>query len=599
MQSIQISKGTASVINGYESITGQINVEYKKPSEAEKLYVNIFGNSNGRTEANLYSGFRINDHLSTLLLVHGAYYGNKINRINTTTVKQNGEEVVKDENFMDIPKVRTINLFNRWEFVANDKYETRFGIRFLEEQRDGGTMDFDKDNFHLDTAEINRMELPYGFGFHTRRTEAFWKNGFLFPGKDWKSLGIIFSGVRHEQSGFFGVNNYRGTENSFYANMIYQSIIDNTNHKFSTGISYLLDDFTESYDQIRFTYVYQTLPDSITPTMDDILTLSPQTDLMPFVNNWDRYESVPGAFFEYTWSYLDKLTWIGGIRADYHNHFGFFVTPRTNLRYQISETSVVRASAGMGYRTANIISENLSLLASQRNLVQKEPLDQEKAWNYGISFMKEIKLFNRPAEIDLDFFRTDFINQVIVDVETDPTRAQFYNLEEGGKSYANSFQTQISAEPVRRLSLLLAFRLNDAKQTINGKLQPKLLQSRYKGLMTVAYETNLEKWKFDLTAQLNGKARIGSQEKMPEIIRRDYETSPVYVVLFAQITKKFSNNFEIYLGGENLTGFIQDDPITEPFIPYHTHFDTMMIWGPITGPVIYAGLRFNLKHDRL
>lgn len=599
MQSIQISKGTASVLNGYESITGQINVEYKKPAEAEKLYVNLFGNSNGRTEANLYSAYRINEHLSTMLLVHGAYFGNRINRINTTTISENGEEVIKDENFMDIPKVKTLNLFNRWEYHAGNRYEIRFGIKYLEEQRDGGTLDYDKNNFSLDTAKINRMELPYGFGFHTRRTEAFWKNGFLFPDKDWKSLGIIFSGVHHEQDGFFGVNNYRGTENSFYANMIYQSIIGNTNHKFSTGLSYLFDDFRESYDQIQFTYIYQTLHDSVVPTMHDITTLSPETDLTPVGYNWNRKESVPGAFFEYTYSYLDKLTLIAGIRADYHNDFGLFVTPRTNLRYQISETAVVRASAGMGYRTANIISENLSLLASQRILVQKESLGQEKAWNYGISFMKEIQLFKRPAEIDIDFFRTDFINQVIVDVETDPTLAQFYNLEEGGKSFANSFQTQLTLEPVKRLSVLLAFRLNDARQTINGNLEQKLLQSRYKGLMTLSYATNFEKWKFDLTAQLNGKARIGSQEKMPEIIRRNYETSPVYMVLFAQVTKKFSNNFEIYLGGENLAGFIQDDPITESFIPYHTHFDTMMIWGPITGPTIYAGLRFNLKHNRL
>lgn len=599
MQSIQISKGTASVINGYESITGQINVEYKKPAEAEKLYVNLFGNSNGRTEANLYSGYKINDKLSTLLLAHGAYFGNEINRINTTTINQNGGEVELAENFMDIPKVKTINLFNRWEYHEGEKYETRFGIKYLEEQRDGGTIDFDKDSFVLDTAKINRKELPYGFGFHTRRTEAFWKNGFLFPGKDWKSLGIIFSGVNHKQSGFFGVNNYRGTENSFYANMIYQSIIGNTNHKFSTGLSYLYDDYTEGYDQIQFTYIYQTLPPDSTPTMHDIITLSPETELTPVVYNWNRSESVPGAFFEYTYSYLDKLTMIAGIRADYHNNFGLFVTPRTNIRYQISETAVVRASAGMGYRTANIISENLSLLASQRKLVQNEHLDQEKAWNYGISFMKEVNLFKRPAEIDLDFFRTDFINQVIIDVDTDPTIAQFYNLEEGGKSYANSFQAQLTVEPVKRLSVLLAFRLNDAKQTINGVLKQKLLQNKYKGLMTLSYATNFEKWKFDLTAQLNGKARIGPQDKMPEIVRRNYETTPVYMVLFAQVTKKFSHNFEVYLGGENLTGFIQDDPITEPFIPYHTHFDTMMVWGPITGPTIYAGLRFTLKHNSL
>jgi outer membrane receptor for ferrienterochelin and colicins len=594
MESIQISKGTASVINGYESITGQINVEYKKPRTAEKFYVNLFGNSNGRMEANLYSGYKLNGKWSTLLLVHGDYFGNKINKINTTTVNVEGEKVTKDENFMDIPLLNTINLFNRWEYHSK-RYETRFGIKYLSENRNGGTLDFDNNTFKLDTSKINQQALPYGFELKTRRTEAFWKNGFLFPDKEWKSLGIILSGVNHEQDGFFGVNNYHGIERSFYANLIYQSIIGNTNHKFSTGLSYLLDDFKEGYDQIQFKYIYQDLPPGQTATMHDILTLSDSTDLTPVNYNFDRRESIPGAFFEYTYSYLDKLTFIAGMRVDHHNKSGLFVTPRANLRYQITETTVLRLSGGLGYRSANIISENLSLLASQRILVVKETLNQEKAANYGISFMKEFRLFKRTAEFDLDLYRTDFINQVVVDIDTDPTKAYFYNLEDGGKSYANSFQAQLTLEPIERFSVLLAFRINDAKQTTDDTLRPRALVNKYKGLITLSYATNFEKWKFDLTAQFNGSARISPQYLMPEIVRRDYDTSPAYMVLLAQITKKFKHNFEVYLGGENLTGFLQEDPITEPFIPYHTHFDTMMVWGPIVGPTIYTGIRYAIK----
>ncbi len=128
-----------------------------------------------------------------------------------------------------------------------------------------------------------------------------------------------------------------------------------------------------------------------------------------------------------------------------------------------------------------------------------------------------------------------------------------------------------------------------------ANLRTRSFVNKYKGLITLSYATNFEKWKFDLTGQFNGSARISDQELMPEIVRRDYETTPAYFVLLAQITKKFKHNFEVYVGGENLTGFIQEDPITEPFIPYHTHFDTMMVWGPIVGPTIYAGLRYTLK----
>jgi hypothetical protein len=594
MESIQISKGTASVINGYESITGQINVEYKKPHDADKFYLNLFGNSKGRIEANLSSGFELNDKWSTLLLVHGDYFGNKINKINTTTIKVEGEKQTLDENFMDIPLLNTINLFNRWEYHSK-RYETRFGVKYLSENRNGGTLDFDKDSFVLDTAKINDKALPYGFELKTRRAEAFWKNGIMFPDKEWKSMGIIFSGVNHDQEGFFGVNNYYGKERSFYANTIYQSIIGNTNHKFSTGLSYLYDDFKEGYDQIQFTYIYQTLPPDQTPTKEQVTTLSPDTDLTPVNYNFDRTESVPGAFFEYTYTYLDKITFIAGIRADHHNRYGWFITPRANLRYQITESAVLRISGGLGYRSANIISENISLLASQRIIEVKGDLNQEKAANYGISFMKEFRLFKRPAEFDLDLYRTDFINQVILDTDTDPTSAFFYNLEEDGKSYANSLQTQVTFEPINRLSLLMAFRLNDTWQTINGELRTRSFVNKYKGLITLSYTTNFEIWKFDLTGQFNGSARISDQELMPEIVRRDYETTPAYFVLLAQITKKFKHNFEVYAGGENLTGFLQEDPITEPFIPYHTHFDAMMVWGPIVGPTVYAGLRFTIK----
>ncbi len=230
---------------------------------------------------------------------------------------------------MDIPLLNTINLFNRWDYHSK-RYETRFGVKYLSENRNGGMMDFDKDSFVLDTAKINDQTLPYGFEMKTRRAEAFWKNGIMFPDKEWKSLGLIFSGVNHEQEGFFGVNNYYGHERSFYANAIYQSIIGNTNHKFSTGLSYLYDDFREGYDQVQFTYIYQTkdyLPGQNLPE-HDLLTLSDTANLTPKNYNFDRTESVPGAFFEYTYTYLDKITFIAGIRADHHNRYGLVHNPQ-------------------------------------------------------------------------------------------------------------------------------------------------------------------------------------------------------------------------------------------------------------------------------
>ncbi len=595
MESIQISKGTSSVINGYESITGQINVEYKKPATSDRLFVNVYANSNQRLEANFNTSYQFNDKLSTMVLFHWDDFRNKINNIDSTTINLNGEKVKLHENFMDLPLVKTINLFNRWDYINKGKYVSRFGIKYLEEQRNGGTMDYDKNSFVLDTARINNKTLPYGFELNTTRAEAFWKNGIMFPSKPYQSLGLILSGINHQQSGFFGVNNYHGSEQSVYANLIFQSIIGNTDHKYSTGLSYIYDDYKEGYDQTQFRYIYQDIaaqfPDSAA-SMSQVVTLS-SNPMKNVVYNWNRREIVPGAFFEYTYNYLTKFSAIIGIRADYHNTYGAFVTPRANIRYQVDSNLVIRASAGLGYRTANIISENLYLLASQRNFVVVEPLKQEKAANYGINITKDFKLFKNKAELSLDVYRTDFLSQVVVDLDSTPTTAYFYNLK--GKSYSNSYQIQLTMEPIKRLSVLMAFRVNDAKETINNKLVDRLLLNKYKGLITLSYATKFDKWKFDVTSQFNGSARISPQDKMPLIVRKDYNSSPQYYIVNAQITKKFKRFVDVYLGVENLLNFVQTDPITEPFIPYHTHFDTSMVWGPIVGRVIYGGMRFALK----
>ena len=569
MESIQIAKGTSSVINGFESITGQINVEYKKPSTAEPLFVNLYANNHQRAEANISSAYKINDKLSTMLMIHSDYIDNKVDKNN--------------DNFMDIPKVSTINLFNRWDYMNPGKFTSRFGIKYMEEHRSGGTMNY-TDNSDIDSASITNNKLqPYGFSLITRRAEAFWKNGIIFQNRPNTSLAIIVNATNHEQEGFFGLSNYYGRERTLYANLLYQSYIVNKNNKFTTGLSYMLDNYVENYDQHIFAYNYQVIPNST-----DLFTINHS------VHNYydlNRQESIPGAYFEYTATPNDKLTIIAGMRADHHNVYGMFYTPRLNVRYHFNATTVLRGSAGYGYRTANVISENLSLLASQRNFVFADDLKQEKALNFGVNFTKEFSLFSRKAEFDVDLYRTNFMNQVIVDLEKTPTTAYFYNLD--GKSYSNSYQAQVTMEPIKRLSLLIAYRINDVKTTIDGNLITRPFVNKYKGLITLSYATKFDKWKFDFTTQFNGSARLPNQTLMPAIIKRS-ETTPEYVIFNAQITKKFKH-FDVYLGGENLGNFTQKDPITEYFAPYHTHFDTTMTWGPIVGTTIYAGLRYTIK----
>ena len=573
MESIHVSKGTASVMHGYESLTGQINVEYKKPENSEKFYANVFGNSNLRFEANLDGSIRINDKLSTMLFGHVDDFRYKFDR--------------NDDGFMDLPKLTTFNVFNRWDYINPGKWVSKLGIKYLDENRNGGQMDFDKDSFAFDTTGISDGSKKYGIGIRTKRLEAFWKNGFFFRNNPQASMGLILSGISHEQNSFYGINKYYGHERSLFANLIFTTSFRQDMHKIAAGMSYLLDDYRENFLQNQLTYLYQVIP--VPTTNPD--TLFKLVGNNPVTFDMDRTEWSAGAYFEYTFEYKNKLTLIAGVRGDYDNLWGFFFTPRLHIRYKFNETTTLRASAGKGYRTANVLAENSPVFVSQRSLVFSEPLKQENAWNFGINFTKEFKLFRQRAEFEIDAYRTSFVSQVIADMDSLPTAVFFYNLD--GRSFANTFQAQFIFAPVHRFTVTMAFRYNDVRQTVNGKLVEKAMVSSYKGLITLSYATKLEKWKFDLTCQLNGPARLPDTHKMPPSLQRPDYSKPWFQLL-AQVTKKFKY-VDIYVGGENLTNFTQKDPIVEYWKPYHTHFDASMIWGPVVGISVYAGIRVTVK----
>ncbi len=536
MESIQVSKGTSSVINGYESITGQINVDYKSPSDTkEKLFVNVFGNSMGRTEGNMNVRIKLNKKLSTLFLIHGELQQMKID--------------ANHDSFLDVPLLKQVNFMNRWNYVVPGKYVSKFGFDILQEDRSGGQENFNKAN---DFGTTN----AYGIGVNTKRYQAFAKNGFLFASHPERSIGTIASATHHEQNSFFGLNKYDGTENNIYVNLIYADIIGNTNHKINAGLSYMYDGYKENVNDSSFT----------------------------------KNESVPGVFAEYTYDYLDVFTAMAGIRADQNNLYGTFITPRLHLKYNVDEKTTIRGSAGKGYRVANVFSENSALLASSRKLVFTENLKPEQAWNYGINIARQIKISKSDASLSLDFYRTDFINQVIIDLDHNSQQAIFYNLK--GPSYSNSAQAEFTMQPIKRFDFTAAFRYNDVKTTIDNKLDIKPFVSKYKGLIALSYSTNLNKWKFDFTSQFNGNSRIPDTQNNPEQYRLPSE-SPAYVLLYAQVTKKYKD-WDFYVGSENITNVTQKNPILAANDPFGSHFDTSMIWGPIVGRMFYAGIRYKL-----
>jgi len=534
MESIQVSKGAASVVNGYESISGQVNVEYKKPDSTDPLFVNLYGDTDGRGELNVNGGGKINDRWSAMGLLHLSG--------NNTSIDHN------DDGFMDLPLGRQVNLFGRLSYLNPGKLESRTGVKYLADNRLGGQVGFSKG--------MKGSSTIWGSEVKNEGFTIFNKTGIPLPANPNQSIGIITSFTRYTQDGYFGLRSYESDQSSVNTSMLYQSIIGTTNHKYVVGAS--------------FGY-------------DDISTASGTLELK-------KKEAVPGAFLQYTYSYLDKLSLILGVRGDHSSDYGWLVTPRAHLKYAVTPTFTLRLSAGKGYHSSNPLSENIGVLASSRQLSFLEPLGIEKAWNYGVNLHKEFKINGRPSSISIDYYRTDFINQLVVDQERDISNVYFYNLN--GRSYSNSFQVDFRSEPFLRTEVYLAYRLNDVNQTINGRLEQKPLVNSFRALANISYATKFEKWKFDFTAQLNGSSKLPNMSLYPEQHRMG-DTSPTYPLLFVQVTKKFKN-LDIYAGAENLLNYTQMHTIIGAENPFGSYFESSFIWGPIMGRKIYGGIRWTI-----
>jgi len=531
METIQVSKGSASVTTGFESITGQINIEYKKPENYEPTHLNLYADAMGRSELNAFHTFRINDEVSTMFLTHANYYNNTIDHNN--------------DSFLDKPKVSMINLQNRWKYQG-EIFESVTGVRALVEDRKGGQEQFFKNN------DVKY----YGIKVKTQRYEAFTKNGFIFSDEPFSSLGTILAFTHHKQSSIFGKRSYDGEQNSFYANILYQFEPIEENG-LTVGTSFQYDNYLETMEN--------------TPL--------------------NKYESIPGVFAEWNFGSIKDLTVLLGFRADFPNDYKTFLTPRFHLRYKIDELTTLRASAGKGYRIPHIYAENVGFLASSRNFVVSEKLKPEEAWNYGLNISTVINLFSKNFTLNAEFYRTDFINQTITDLDRNPNSIYFYNLD--GKSYSNSFQIDLQFEPIQKLVLTAAYRLNDVKTTYNGKLEEKPLQSPHKGYFNLMYDTPENTWNFDLTVEYNGGGRLPNTEQNPENLRLKTHF-PDFTIVNAQITRRFKK-LDIYIGVENLTGFVQKNPILDAKNPFSNYFDSSMIWGPIFGRMFYAGVRVNFN----
>jgi outer membrane receptor for ferrienterochelin and colicin len=544
IESIQLTKGVGSVANGFESIAGQINVEFKKPETSEKLLGNIYINDLGKTDFNFNLATKLNTKWATSLLLHDDFLNNAVD--------------MNKDGFKDLPTGNALSLINRYKYDNSKGVLAQFGFKVLNDQKLGGETAFKPD---LDKFTTN----SYGLSINTERYEAFGKLGYVFPQEKYKSIGLQIDAVDHKQTSYFGLTNYNAKQQSFYSNLIYQSIINSTIHKFRTGLSFQYDKYNENFKSQQFA----------------------------------RKEIVPGAFFEYTYTPNDKWSMVAGIRADNNNLYGAFVTPRLNIRYEPIIGTVFRLSAGRGQRTANILAENNSVFVSGREVMIMPSLNgaayglnPEIAWNKGISVDQKFNMFGNSATLGLDYFRNDFINQVIVDMET-PRQVHFYNLT--GKSFSNSLQVELNATPIDQLDVRLAYRYFDVQQTYNGNLLSRPFIARNRAFLSIDYATS-NAWKFNYTLTYNGSKRIINALDFKSLNQLP-ASSPTYIIMNAQVSKSIGENhlMDFYMGAENITNYFQQDTIVGAEQPFSPYFDASIVWGPTTGRMIYAGWRIKIK----
>ncbi len=622
MEAIQVSKGTSSVINGYEAIAGQINVEFLKPQKQDPIAVNLYLNTELMAEINATGGWDINDKVSTGILLNA--------KDMEMEMDHNGD------GFTDLPRNRNLNLLNRW-YIKSGDYTGQVLVRALYDQRLGGTLsNLQLDNLQLDgnaqlsNSKLSNSQIAYPIDLRTRRIDGFVKNGYVFDQETGMSVGVIASASYHSQTNRYGSRLWDANQTNAYLNAIFQTSFEDPEadpfdfheHKLSAGISVNYDRYDEQYEGVFICPGAQ----ASSPAEDAQLSNSKMVNL--------SNEVTSGMFAEYTYSYKDKVTLLVGLREDYSTRYGFFTTPRMNLRYAPFEWWTLRGSVGLGYRSPNAIADNAAYLPSNRVYTMDRSLKQERSLNTGITTTFYIPIGKRELTLSAEYYYTRFLDGMIADIDRDLHGVHLFNLSDvpGAKSYSHNYQVEANMEILRGWTMTAAFRYTDVKQSTflpTGELvlMDKALQNQFKAVLTTSYQTPLKTWQFDLTAQFNGPGRMPIGFTAPEGSKQYYTktiTSPSpsvggvgggpeslvyyhkwYPQLLGQITK-YWRTCSLYLGAENMTNFTQDSPIrgvsmahteNRKTVTLSEDFDASMVWAPISGWKIYLGFRWNLERE--
>ena len=584
LNSIQVSKGVSSVTAGHEAITGQINLEHRKPTDNERLFVNLYLDDELRPELNLSSAFPVSrdGKLTSVVLLHGS--------MDTDVRKMDHNH----DHFRDLPKADQINVANKWLYAADNGTQVRWGWKFVQENRLGGMLGYKntaamREAMHEDWDRTG-AEMPlYGSHIRNRGVNGYFKVGTPLGPSVYdedeademrSNLALVVDFDHFDEEAYFGLNDYSGNENTLSANLMYA-------HYFTYRSSLNVG-----------------VQGHVSGIREKLLNATPWiADGTQAYYDLGRKENEAGAYAEYTYTIKDKFSLVAGVRGDYNSYYDkFYFTPRGHVKWNITPTTTLRASAGLGYRSTNVVTDNIGILATGRRIIfggeasdaAFRALDRmEKALTVGGSLTQTFSVLGQEnMTLSFDYFRTQFYNAVVADQEWSPRFINIYDTR--GRSYTDTYQVDLSWTPVERLDIFATFRYTDSEMTIDrpdggtARVERPLV-SRYKTLLNIQYATKFRRWVFDATAQLNGPSRIPTQNG----VLADDSYSPRYPMFFAQVSRKVGK-FDLYVGCENIADYRQKEPILHASDPYSAGFNSMNVWGPLMGRKFYIGMRLNI-----
>lgn len=537
IQSIQVSKGASSVKNGFESITGQINVEMRKPQTPKSLNLNAYFDSDGKLEVNAAGNLHLGNKWSGGVLLHASnsFWSHDAN----------------DDGFIDMPKVRRASLVNRWAYLG-ENYVFQVSAKGLLEKRKSGQIG----------SHAKHLADPYVIDIFSKRLELFTKNAYIIDKDNDVNIALILSGNVHDNASSFGLRRYDARQYDAYASLMFERKWTEA-HSLSTGLSYQYDSYHQHY------------------------LLNPR-ESSTLIKDFTQ-EGVAGLYGQYTYNFEEKVIAMAGLRYDYSSLYGSFVTPRVHVRFNPRYDWSFHASAGLGRRSPHPMAEFNYLMASSRRFVLPDHLRMEAGVNTGAGFTWTPQIGERVFVVSAEYYYTHFFHQLTADLDS-PHKVI---LSTDSKGFSHNVQIELSFDPIEDMTVTAAYRLTDVKVDYGKGYVRKPLTSLHRGLLTVGYAPFMGKWQFDATLSINGGGLMPTPYRMENGEMSWSDSYPTFCKLNLQVTRNF-RKWSVYIGGENLTNYRQKNPIIFASDPWSSNFDATMVWGPLSGAMAYVGFRINL-----